>query len=432
MLIARTSIAVAACLLGTAWSQNTNRAAGIGVMTGTVRAADGSAVSGAKVELGELSFGWTSARLAAITSADGAYRIEVREGEYYVGVSRAGFVPTFYSKGPSPVDGPGDLLGISAGSTARLNFVMVPAGAITGKVINAFGVPAVRAEVSAVALRQHSSSGPFNHYLPPLPTDVDGSYRLAGLAPGEYRVLARPRDRAPAPLGTSDGPMRMERPTYHPATIVLEDAAIVTVGSGAEVSGIDITMRLHPVYRLKGQIIGLPEGASISMTIRSADVLLSPAVAASGTFDSFERLPAGRYQVTAQTSGRPSGANLWASADVVVTRDVDDFLLPLQGTSTLTGMVLGVKDVPRPGIRVLMVPLDSPFRERAVQAVPSGTTNAAGEFAVTDLFPGRYGIRAWASGELNLEVWLSNVQLAHEIVEIPPGQSVSGLAIRIK
>ena len=105
-MIARTGIAVAACLLGTAWSQNTNRATGIGVITGTVRAADGSA---------------------------------------------ARFVPTYYSKGPSPVDARGDHLELSAGSTTRMNFVLLQAGAVSGRVSNAFGLPVVRAEVSAVA-----------------------------------------------------------------------------------------------------------------------------------------------------------------------------------------------------------------------------------------------------------------------------------------
>ena len=433
MVFARVILILATMLLGISTTQSAARLPEAAVVAGTVREPDGAPVGGARVELRRPSPLGREITSLTVTNADGSFRIEtVAPGEYYARVSRAGFVGAYYSKDQQPVDSPGDILDIAPAATIRLTFMLLRAGAISGRVIDPFGLPAVRAEVSAVAVRQRKGSSVFDEWVPSLPTDVDGSYRLGGLAPGEYRVVARLADMRSAPLGASDGPTRILRPTYHPAAITAEDAGVVSVKSAMETPGIDIAMHLHPSYRIKGQILGLPEGASVSMSITSADVAVSPVVTPTGAFDSLDELPAGRYQVIARITGRPPEPTLWAKAEVTVTGNIDGLFLPLQRTSTVTGLVVNAKGLPVPGVSVGLVPLESSFNlGGGVVATPSGKTSATGEFVIPDLFPGTYRVIVTSAGSAEkVETSLNGDLLANGRFEIR--QSVSGLTIRIR
>lgn len=436
VILARDWAIVAAVLLGSGSAQSPKPPPAMAVVAGSVREPDGSAVSGARVELRRRSDSFSAAPTPfTVTNPDGTFRIDgVSPGAYHVSVSRPAFVRTYYSKNQKLVDNPGDLLEVPAGGTIRLNFVVLRAGAISGRVIDPFGQPAVRAEVIASAVHQRSSSGGFDTYVPPLTTDVDGSYRLGGLEPGEYRVVAKLADMRAAPFGSSDGPTKILKPTYHPSTTAPEDAGLVAVTAGVETSGVDITMQLHPTYRITGQILGLPEGARVSISISSSEDRFTPTVTATGTFDSLEQVPAGRYEVIVRTTGRPAGPNLWAKADIVVSRNIENLVLAMQGTSTVTGLVVNAKGLPAENVSVGLIPLESSFNQGGgAFAIPSGKTNATGEFVITDLFPGSYRVIVTGTQtEFRTEASLTGTPLSDNTFEIPPGQSVSGLAIHIR
>ena len=135
---------------------------------------------------------------------------------------------------------------VTPGGSATVNFRLDRGGAITGRVLDHEGDPLVRAQVTAVQRRNLSGtwrltstgSGSFAS------TDDLGQYRLYGLPPGDYYVVAsylmpgpmidQPRSDSQPKLGYA--------PTFYPSTVALEGAQKVTVRSGKDTSGIEVSL----------------------------------------------------------------------------------------------------------------------------------------------------------------------------------------------
>ncbi|MDQ3917277.1 MAG: carboxypeptidase-like regulatory domain-containing protein, partial [Acidobacteriota bacterium] len=176
---------------------------------------------------------------------DGAFRIRGLEpGIYNINVFVPGYVPE-----PDPVTGrvggeykPGDT------ATVRL----VKGGVITGTATDAQGQPLVALGVRAFRVRDLDghAAPPSAVYIGNGRTDDRGVYRIYGLQPGLYVVVAG------GPAATTYGfatPYQADAPTFYPSS-TRDTAAEVTVRAGQESAGVDIRYREEQGHRVTGRL----------------------------------------------------------------------------------------------------------------------------------------------------------------------------------
>jgi hypothetical protein len=369
-----------------------------------------------------LSGGPLALSLNAITDDEGRFEIaDVPGGRFTISASRASYVTIAYgASAPGRVGVP---LVVEAGQRLTgIRLLLARGAAIAGTVRDTDGEPMPGA---LVGLAKRSGAD-----LVRLPltaeTDDRGGYRLFGLAAGEYFVVARTPlvpmvgqlqvassneiDRAlqelarggrglgvpgvPRPLAAGERAVAMT-PVWYPSATSNEDATPISLRTGEERTGADITMRLLPVTRVEGAVslLGGPAGhdwpANVTVRLYPASVgvvapalLESPSRANGGRFR-YGSVTPGTYFVVAETlsagmasqmadvlraqgSVPPRADYLWAT-DTVVTSGTD-----------VTGVTLALA----PGLRMRgRIAIDSTAGQR-----PDVSTARVG---ITATRPGR-------------------------------------------
>ncbi len=181
----------------------------------------------------------TSDIASQTTDTDTSGRFHVAQlpaGSYRVSIEKFGFVPVASS----------GLLPLADGQNATVSLTMQRGGAIEGRLLKDDGEPAMGLNISAVRL----GYGPYGKRpiaTQQTTTDDLGRYRLHTLPPGEYYLQA-----APDPLRVLNergpmGPAPRPTTTYYSGgagagTPRLNEARVVTVGVGQDLSGIDFTL----------------------------------------------------------------------------------------------------------------------------------------------------------------------------------------------
>jgi hypothetical protein len=193
--------------------------------------------------------------VAAVTNADGRFALkDIEPGSYRLNVTRVGFVADEY--GRRKPDAPGAILTLHAGQDLKdLQFRLIPAGVISGKIYDDDGEPLPGVQVGAV--RQVYSQGKRSRTSATTASTNDlGEYRLFGLAPGRYFVsCVYPRwNRG----GSEDDPVDAQdegyAKLYYPGTADAAKAGPITIKPGEEASSIDILMRKVPVREVRGNV----------------------------------------------------------------------------------------------------------------------------------------------------------------------------------
>src|SRR5258705_3864671 len=152
-----------------------------------VRLADGARLKGATVRLenGEDH----EHTIATKTAADGRYELRnVPAGRYKLMVSRNGYVhQEFGQRKPSD---PGATFTLSPGQTKTdVVFKLLPSAVISGRVFDADGEPVTGAWVRASRETYHEGQKTIGLFAQATSDDL-GAFRLFGLAPGRYFVIA--------------------------------------------------------------------------------------------------------------------------------------------------------------------------------------------------------------------------------------------------
>ncbi|HXW06818.1 MAG TPA: carboxypeptidase regulatory-like domain-containing protein [Vicinamibacterales bacterium] len=271
-------------------------------------------------------------------------------GRYSLTVSKPGHVGIAYGQNRPGAGRPGTPIQLSDGQTFEARLQMPRGGVITGTLLDEQGeaVPGTPVRVLRHALRngtralEQAGTGS---------TDDRGIYRVYGLQPGEYLVVALPRrpggpdpdrlrtevaalrERAAA-LAPENAPLArqlLERataqqsqlpeaddqatgyaPVYYPGTTVPSTAASIVVGAGEERSGVDFQLQLVPIARIDGIVV-----SATSQPLQSAQVVLvaaGQAVPGLGTQStradrdgrfSLTGVAPGQYTLLARSGGGP-------------------------------------------------------------------------------------------------------------------------------
>ena len=257
---------------------------------------------------------------------------------------------------------------VSAGQRIQgARIALYRGGVVAGRVIDEFGEPAVGVEIEVLRREPgDGGSGSVRTTSSPITptTDDTGTFRVWGLAPGDYLVGARP-NRFVADASDADARREGYASTYYPGTASLSNARSVRVEPGKDTAGVSFGLVTVPLSTLRGtvQLPADTPGRTITVGVGlvapqrlDGYVTRGTRVRDDGGFE-LTRLAPGTYQVTAR-SFQPGGVEYWGTANVEVTgTDLDGVSIPLRAGAIVRGRV--VNEVGEPVGVPVMVSLTS-------------------------------------------------------------------------
>jgi hypothetical protein len=361
-------------------------------------------------------------------------------GQYQIRATKRGWVTTPY--GAKSANRPGTALALSAGQRETISIRLPRAAVISGTLLDETGQPptaVVLYVMRYIALNGErrlsrasgTSVGP----------DERGQYRIYGLAPGEYYVVASSTffgvrngsdlhltsdvDVQQAVAAIQAGPSSpisdvAQRsvtlaPMYYPGVYNVAQAGAITVRAGEERSGVDFVVSYAASVHVEGTATGV-DGAPARdavITLVNADPnaamlgfgpLKTARTDANGRF-SFSEVTPGSYIIAA----RSAAPMAWAQADLDIQgEDVRGVSIGLQEAFTISGVIRleGTSTPPSfTSVRVTLAPQTS-----GGGVVISSSTSAAptedGHFTITGVSPGRYRVSAFLPGPGNAPTWM--------------------------
>jgi protocatechuate 3,4-dioxygenase beta subunit len=291
----------------------------------------------------------------------GTYRLTASAGQYsaaYLGMA-------YGAKKPG---GPGVDLGtpivLGNGESFDKATIALPRGAvITGRVTDDTGEPLARVQIYTMLFQPGSARGQRNGTS--AQTDDLGQYRLFGLPPGEYTVIAEARlntfVQPNAPPETEEDKIGLMT-TYYPGTADPGSAQHLRARAGAETPGIEIRMVSGRLFHITGSVMDSQGRPSA----RANGSIMNRGPAGAGTMSyGFSTDDQGRFQMRNIAPGnyrivmrqRPAQMNAdggasdpgeMAAVPLTVGADVDNLLIVTTPGVTITGQVVFDHGPPSP------------------------------------------------------------------------------------
>jgi hypothetical protein len=283
---------------------------------------------------------------SATTDADGHFRVEnVVPGRYRLFLEKTGLVEV----NGSGFKADANVFTVQAGrSVEDLLFRMLPTAIISGRITDEDGDPMSGVRIVAQkkkpgkATRESAGSESTNDL---------GEYRLSGLFPGPYWIVAMPppdmrdyekqQEKAPPGDSPSDA-QKIIQPdtryvtTYYPGTYDALQASAVTLKAGDEMP-VNLTLAPSRTYRVRGIVTGVMAGqkASVELFSKAGDSIHANEVGPDGQFE-LRGVGPGSYvlRASAGTESQP----LTARQDINVTAaDVEGVKLTPLSSFRLSG-----------------------------------------------------------------------------------------------
>jgi hypothetical protein len=324
---------------------------------------------------------------AAETDAKGQFTIaEMAPGSYLLSADRQGF--HFQARGATGAPPPP--LKLEPGQEVNdLVLRLIPMGVIAGRVVDEEGDPIRGAQVQAFATAYVNGKrqlNPVNQVM----SNEKGEYRLFGLNPGKFFVLASPNNwhgpQQDVSIRNPGLPLH-PAPAYYPGVSDEARAVPIEVAPGAELRGFDIRLSREKTYAVHVKLPSMPDQnhnfyAFSSDSARSNN---GQTFSADGTLTLMNLAPGSHVITVVQQEGEKQS---FASFPVeIVNADVhlaaDSFLPALD----VKGMVRADDNKTHPweNIRIsLRADTDSPY------GVPSANVRADGSFVLRHIPPDNY------------------------------------------
>lgn len=220
--------------------QRSTAVAGTTVIRGQVLAADtGRPLRRARIRLSAPELG--NEPRTTSTNLDGRYEIkDLPAGRYTIQVSRSGYLSLNYGQ-RRPLEQGKPLQVSDKQVIENIDFALPRTSVITGRITDEFGEVVSDAQIFAMrstyflGRRRIAPAGPVAR------TDDAGQYRIAGLPPGTYVVMATLRETWTVNEKGVEQTIGYA-PTYFPSATTVANAQRVTVGIAQEVGGTDFSL----------------------------------------------------------------------------------------------------------------------------------------------------------------------------------------------
>jgi protocatechuate 3,4-dioxygenase beta subunit len=389
--------------------------------------------------------------LTTSTDADGRYEIkDLPGGRYNINVTRSGYLRLSYGqRRPFEQGRPFDL---ANGQRAdNVDFTLPRMSLITGRVLDEANEAI--SGVRVMALRPVYFEGR-RRLIPegqPAMTDDAGQYRLLGLTPGSYYVMADTRETWTVVENGIERTLGYAQ-TYYPGISGFTDARRVTVGVGQEASSTDFALIPERAATISGTVYdsqGRPAAGrqvSVGQEFRGpnqtfAMSTMGATVAGDGTFR-ITGLAPGEYKLSVRTTVDIGGVAAQESAGAVVTVagvDIDNFSLITSNGWTLSGALYTTSGEPVPAAvreraRVVARPLSSDILAMGPNPVATpdnGRVTESSTFTVTGLY-GPTRLRVNLPDDWTVEsIQLDGRDITDEAIEARSGDALGNVQVAI-
>ena len=345
-------------------TKNADPNKGTGVIRGRITLANGRPARRASIQL--VSRG----SRATAAAEDGTYEFTDLPADLYrLSAGKPGYLVLEYGQSHAFERGKVITLGEGA-KVEKIDVTLPTSGAISGRISDENGDP-----VEAVLVRLLQMQFMANRRqlvdvatAGSRTTDDTGHYRIYGVPPGEYVVMASVTDRQTDQPLTNDSGLPGYAPTYYPGGTAVAQAQLVNVDLSQDLGGIDFALATAPTATLSGLATdsrNLPARVLLDRSRRSGGFGERPmrgVVGADGAFR-FENLAPGEYVLQSLGPGRgnesePDFQTMFITMD---GRNISG--VPIQGVqgSTLLGRVTfeGLSaDAKAPAVQLTAWPTD--------------------------------------------------------------------------
>lgn len=327
-----------------------------GIIRGRVTAADtGKPVRRARVTIRTAVPGGPP--ITANTNSQGQFEAtNVPPGAYIVSAGRAGYLEVQHGQRR-----PGDRgVTVDVGAGQRVDGIDIPlvrGGVLTGRITDELGEPYPGVQVQALALKYHlGKRAPATGAI--TTTDDLGQFRLAGLPPGNYYVVATSTE-----MWRNEKKVMLGYPsTYYPGG-PMETAQTIALGAAQHRRDLNFSLMSGAAVKISGRVVrenGQPAanaGVSLAYSYPGAGSIFtygmrSIRAGADGAFE-IHNVPGGTYAVMAGGDERHV---------TVADANTDDVVLTARTGSTVTGTIVTEDRVPPPfpssGVRLIA---DAPY-----------------------------------------------------------------------
>ncbi len=378
------------------------------------------------------------------TNLQGAYEFaDLPAGRYTISVSRNGYLSLQYGQ-RRPGEPPKPLQVADGQAVDKLDFALPRSGVISGRLSDETGD--AFAGVAVYAMQTQFFQG--RRSLVPISmgvrTDDAGQYRIVGLPPGDYVVMASIRE-----TWTTDGKEKQVfayAPSYFPGTANVADATRVKVAIGQEVPAIDISLQPMRAATVSGTALA-SDGTPLSGgNINLSQEIVGPSggsfmgmggttIAGDGSWK-LRDIPPGEFQLTARSaSNRDKPTEMAAMTLMVQGADMEGITLSTDPGGTLTGRLVTDDGSPLPVARgALRVAAQTTVPGRRSQPVPVGDTNgvvgSAGDFTLKGVSgPSMVRVMPLPPGWAIKSVEVGDKDHVDAPIEITGGRQVDGARI---
>jgi hypothetical protein len=340
-----------------------------------------------------------------LTDDLGHFRFEeVETGSYDLSVTRSGFVSVQY--GQRKVSDPGAELTLHRGQAITdLVFKLQRTAVIAGRVFDEDGEPVIGAEVLVYRMRGKGKRREFRRVGRSAGsvaiTDDSGQYRLFGLDPGPYYLTVN-YQQWPETFITGAKPVKRLREGYltafYPNTTDPAKASFLVLGPGEEIPGIDFTLKLSPLLRVKGVVHNTPsdQGRSdLSVSLSPRDSWLSygftgrgvGVIAKDGGFE-IQNVSPGSYNLIAYAFDADPRTPRWARRELEVgNADVEGLILNIPPATNVPGH-LHWEGIPPAGAGEVEISLDSVHQSLSFDH--ENSVKKDGTFSLKNVSEGEY------------------------------------------
>jgi hypothetical protein len=380
------------------------------------------------------------------TDLQGAYEfVDLPAGRYTVSVSRNGYLSLQY--GQRRPDEPPKPLQIADGQAVeKLDFALPRSGVISGRISDETGD--AFAGVAVYAMQTQFFQGR-RHLVPVgmgIRSDDSGQFRLVGLPPGDYVVMASVRE-----TWTTNGREKQVfayAPSYFAGTSNAPDATRVKVGLGQEVGAIDISLQPMRAATVSGVALAADGTPLSGGSVNLSQEIIGPGggsfmgygsttVAGNGSWR-LRDVPPGEFQLTARSlSSRDKPAEMAAMTLLVQGTDIEGITLTADPGGTLAGRVVTDDGKPLPASRSsLRVTANPTIPGRRAQPMLAGDNNGvvgtAGDFTTKGVTgPSMLRVAPLPPGWAIKSIEVGDKDFVDRPIEITGGRQLDGARIVI-